>query len=144
LGIINDAHKTWKIYVGVGATEQNELRGIEYAAKSFVVYDDLNFTTPYPEAHPTLEGIFYIDKHVQPSSDPCLGATLQAAYGNITASYLYQTSAAQLQTGDTLLAVYDYQEQLTYLAYPDFWTGVPAYERPMVLLNMTELFNIEV
>ena len=126
----------------MGALEQNELRGIEYAAKTFVVYDDLNYTSPYPKAHPTLPGVFYLDKHVQPSDDPCLGSTLSAGYGNLTATYLYQTSAALLETGDTLLAVYDFSAQEVYLAYSDYLSGTPAYVRPMVLFNMTELFNI--
>jgi len=69
-----------------------------------------------------------------------MGWNLESGYGNLTAAYMYQTVAALEQTGDTMLGVYDFENQIVYLAYPDYKSNTPAYVRPMVELNMTNLF----
>jgi len=37
---LGEAHRTWKIFVGVGSKEDNQMAGIEYAEKVFNVYND--------------------------------------------------------------------------------------------------------
>mmetsp|Transcript_36377 Transcript_36377/g.32648 ORF Transcript_36377/g.32648 Transcript_36377/m.32648 type:complete len:246 (+) Transcript_36377:385-1122(+) len=109
IGIMWDAMKTWKIYVGLGATSDNVFRGIEYGHDGLIIFDDKNFTTPNATVHPKMDGVVYWDKHdKQPSNDPCLGASLEAGYGSLTPEYLFRNSTAMLMTGDTLLAVYDF------------------------------------
>jgi len=142
--ILKESHRTWQIFVGLGSREDNQLRGIEYSAKVLNVYDDKNYTTPYPNAHPQMDGVVFFDKHVQPSNDPCLGSILKAGYGHITPDYLFRTGAGLHKTGDTLLAIYDFANQGVYIAYSEYGTGNPAYNRSMTYLDMTALFNIQV
>lgn len=59
------AKKTWKIFVGLGATEDNSFRGIKYSHEGLIIYDDKNYTTPYKNAHPLMEGIVYWDKFMK-------------------------------------------------------------------------------
>ena len=41
----------------------------------------------------------YINKHVQPSSDPCVGSLLTEFYGNVSAVNTIRYIAAASQTG---------------------------------------------
>lgn len=47
------------------------------------MYDDQNFPA-YPPVHPQLDGVVFVDKHVQPSQHPCLGSLMQKYYGQYT------------------------------------------------------------
>jgi len=45
------------------------------------------------------------------------------------------------QSGDTLLAVYDFTANTVYIAFSQ--NGTPAYSRSMMELNMTQLFALQ-
>mmetsp|Transcript_41630 Transcript_41630/g.37016 ORF Transcript_41630/g.37016 Transcript_41630/m.37016 type:complete len:276 (-) Transcript_41630:400-1227(-) len=60
--MLGEAHRTWKLFLGIGSKDDNEMAGIAYAADEFEVYNDQNFSTPYPEEHPIMDGIVYWDK----------------------------------------------------------------------------------
>jgi len=127
--ILEVANRTVTIHVGVGSIEDNSFLGYEYAGTELNVYTWKNYT-----AHEQLEDLFWFD------DSECLGSVLEAGYGNITSEYLYRYAAPLMNTGDTLLAVYDFWEQIVYLSYSEYKSGTPAYVRPMTVLNMTELF----
>jgi len=55
---------------------------------------------------------------------------------------LFYNTGATSQTGDSMLAVYDFQKQEVLLSFAEYGTWVPAYSRPAMFLNMTQLFNL--
>lgn len=61
---------------GIGSGQSKEFEGVEYASNLLYTFNDLNYTAN-SEAHPELYGVFYWDKHPQPSNDPCLGNILK-------------------------------------------------------------------
>jgi len=91
-----------------------------------------------------MSGLVYINKHVQPSADSCLGDLLKAKYGSIDSEYLIRNVAAQHQTGDAHAAVYDYANNLMFVVIASPYvngTMIPAYNRQWTKLDMTSLFN---
>ena len=88
---------------------------MEYSHDYINIWNDKNFPAYLP-AHPLMDGVVYLDKHTQPSHDPCLGDLLQFYYGNIDAHHTMQNITAQAQTGDTHIAVYDYAHSLVYVS----------------------------
>ena len=75
MAILQGAHRTCTIHLGIGSTDQHIFRMFEYSYKVLNNYDDANYTH-YSEAHPQANGIAYFDKHVQPSRDDCVGSIL--------------------------------------------------------------------
>ncbi len=74
---------------GFGSGVSRSFEGIEYASNVLYTFTDKNYTY-YSDAHPQLDGVFFWDRHPQPSSDPCLGNILKANWGSITAATLYR------------------------------------------------------
>jgi len=119
---------------------------IQYSVENATVWDDEDF--PTWQGHPTIPDVVYVDKHVQPSTDPCLANVILDGYGTLNATYLFQEAAARLQTGDTHCAVYDYAHRFMYVSNAQPYMGknqpqLMAYERPFVRLNMQKLFAEE-
>jgi len=83
-----------------------------------------------------MEGVFYFD------TDDCLAQTLTPEYGNITPEYMFRTVAPLKNTGNAMLAIYDFVPQIAYLSYGNYTTSNPGYNRSMNILNMTQLFNL--
>ena len=54
-----------------------------------------------------MDGIFFYDKNLQPSYNPCLGQILQENYGEITPELIYRDAAGIHATGDTQVVVMD-------------------------------------
>ncbi|ETO10631.1 acid ceramidase-like protein [Reticulomyxa filosa] len=142
---MNTTDRTCSIFVGVGDSTSDQMDIVEYSYESLTPYNSTSY--PTYTAHPYIEDVIYVDKHVQPSSDPCLGNVLNEGWGNIDAKYLFQQAAARLQTGDMHVAVYDYLNQFMYVSNAQIYvSGQPqlmAYERPYVRLNMSAIFNEE-
>jgi len=141
---IANAERTCSIWVGVGDGYSNEFRTIQYSHDYIQVYDDYNFPAYLPQ-HPLMEGVVFVDKHVQPSHDPCLGSLIQQYYGALNVENTIQYITAQLQTGDMHIGVYDYAENLIYVANASPYNNVtqqytPAYNSQFVMLNMTQVF----
>jgi len=145
LSRIANAKRTCSIWVGLGDGYLNEFRTVQYSHDYIQVYDDFNFPV-YPPAHPQMEGVVFVDKHVQPSHDPCLGSLMQQYYGSLDVTNTIQYITAQLQTGDMHIGVYDFAQNLVYVANASPWnnatqTYVPAYNQQFVMLNATSLFD---
>jgi len=137
---IVNAPRTCSIFVGLG-DPQNHFRALEYSYEYVNVYDDMNYPV-YPN-HPRYKNVVYIDKHVQPSRNPCLSSLIQKNYGKIDALAFIQSIAPMLGSGATHAAVYDYANTYMYVtdASPAVnGTSVPAYNRPWTRIDLKKAF----
>jgi len=120
VAIIDNATRTWAIDVGISSKVDGELEILQYTHENTVVFAEKNATDPCssnPNAHPVLPGLLYIDVFGDPACNPCVGNMFLNEYGNITADFLYRNPAPMSQTGDTLLAVYDFTDNYVYVAF---------------------------
>lgn len=141
--IVFNASRTCNIHVGIGSKADNSFEGLRINFDTVEIYNDKNFTN-YTAAHPQMDGIMFWNKDlVQPSDDPCFGSILQGNYGKIDAEVLYRQAAPIHQTGDTMVVVYDFENETVYYAGSDPVAGIQAYLRPLVKLNMAELLTRE-
>jgi len=140
LNRIINSERTCSIHVGLG-DPVNEFRVVEYSFERVTIYNDQNYPE-YP-AHPRMPNLLYVNKHVQPSNDLCLGQLLQQQYGSIDSLYLIQHVTAEHQTGDTHAAVYDFAQNVIYVVIASPFvngTYTPAYDRQWTKFDMTQLF----
>jgi hypothetical protein len=97
--------------------------------------------------HDRFDSLVFINKHVQPSSEPCMNDLMQAAVsaramtGDVAARYV----AALEQTGDSHIAVFDFTGDGTVRVANASPVGVggavtPAYASPFVAFNMSALW----
>lgn len=131
------------MFWSVGSLDDNKMLGVKYAATVFEVYDDKNFSTPYPDAHPLMDGILFWDKWAQPSKHACLGETLKGGYGEIDPEYLFRISTAMGETGDTMISVYDFSTMSIHVAYSQYKTGKTAYTRPFFYFKIEDLLDLD-
>lgn len=144
--ILKDADRTCSIFIGIGDTTTNEFEIAWYSHENVTVFTDESY--PQYQGHPRMEDVLYIDKFNQPSHDPCLGALLQAGYGNITSEYLYREVAPKLQTGSLHVAIYDFKYKMMYVSNAAKWipdkTQEKGYDRSFIQLNMEDIFNEQI
>lgn len=142
LSRIATANRTNSIFIGIGDKYNNEFKAIEYSHQQVNVYNDRNYPT-YAN-HDQFDSLLFVDKHTQPSSDPCLNSLLHKFYGNLSPMNTLQYITSQFQTGNMHIAVYDFQNSLMYVAnaLPPNATGYisNAYDNTFIRLNMTALF----
>ncbi|EGC34478.1 hypothetical protein DICPUDRAFT_153322 [Dictyostelium purpureum] len=153
LNRIYNTPKTCAIYVGVGSNESATVDIIEYSSSTVRVFDD---ETPFPgfdpspPDHPIIKNIVYVDRHSQPSNDPCLANELISTYGSISAATLIDTVGKE-ETGDLHAAVYDFSENVIYVSiastnipfpFPNKTMPSPAYKNQFMKLDMNTLFNL--
>lgn len=145
LNRIYGAERTCSIFVGLGDNTINQFRAVEYSHDYVRVGDDRNF--PEWDDHPSIDNVVYIDKHKQPSTDPCLGSLLEKYYTDLDCVTLLQKVAPVHETGDMHVAVYDFSQNYMYVsnASPVPNNGnasevIPAYNRPYIRLDMLSLF----
>ena len=140
-----NAERTCSIYVGVGSGLQKQFVAVEYQHENITVGDPYNI--PAWSDHPSLQSSVYIDKHPQPSSDPCLGDLMQQYYGSLDALHFVQYLAPLHETGDMHLAAADFANNYYYVsnASPVINNNasavIPAYNRPPVRFDMLSLFS---
>jgi isopenicillin-N N-acyltransferase-like protein len=135
IAIMENANRTCNIYVGLGSRPDNSFRGFQYAGTELIMYTDQNWSAPFSSWHPQMDGVIFWDKG---EDNACIGSILQANYGNITPALLYQQVVALRQTGDTIVAVFSYDTNEVWFAFAS--NLLPAYNNPMIYLNMTEIF----
>merc|ERR1719453_1304673 len=102
-----NADRTIEIHLGWGSAPDQSFRGSDYTADWVKFYNDDSWIVDFTEPHPQQDGIFYYDKHVQPSSDPCVGNILAANAGKITPELLWRDVCGYHMTGDTQVCVMD-------------------------------------
>ncbi len=157
------AKRTCSIWIGVGSpTSPEKFTVVEYSKDYVRSFNDSDLETGNP-AHPQLQDVVYVDKHVQPSrlkekkislvlifffffrSDTCMGASLSALHGQIDPRALIMVASLQ-ETGDTHAAVYDFKNMVMLISNASPFvngTFVPAYNRPFVQLDMQSLFSMQ-
>eukprot|EP00026_Physarum_polycephalum_P010846 Phypoly_transcript_11028.p1 GENE.Phypoly_transcript_11028~~Phypoly_transcript_11028.p1 ORF type:complete len:293 (+),score=37.39 Phypoly_transcript_11028:274-1152(+) len=151
---INSATRTCSIFLSLGDhANASDFRVVEYSHDRVDVFSD---STPFPgyeptpAAHPMLPGVAYVDKHSQPSSDPCLGSILKNYHGSINSQTLMDVTSL-LQTGDMHAAVFDYGTNTAFIAVatqivpfpePEPYMVMPAYNRQFIQLDMNSLFSL--
>jgi len=150
---INDAQRTCAIFLGVGSNATNTLNVVEYSHDSAAVFDDQTpfpGYAPTPSAHPTLKDIVYVDKHVQPSNDPCMASLLQYSYGKINAQVLINI-VSLFQTGDLHIGIYDFVDNQVYVSVattnvpfpnPLKQPITPSYQNQFIQFDMNKLFSL--
>lgn len=143
-GAINrmiNTNRTCSIHVGVGSSENNDFRGVEYSYKIMNVYDWT--TQPESDAHPKMKHVVYWDRHKQPSHDHCLGSALKENYGRLEPEIMVRQVAARHETGDMQCAVYDFHNKMLYVsnAGKDKEEDMEAYKRSFIVLDLDKLFT---
>eukprot|EP01125_Pyxidicula_operculata_P021953 TRINITY_DN878_c0_g1_i1.p1 TRINITY_DN878_c0_g1~~TRINITY_DN878_c0_g1_i1.p1 ORF type:complete len:425 (+),score=84.40 TRINITY_DN878_c0_g1_i1:435-1709(+) len=136
---IVNAPRTCSIFVGLG-DPTNKFRALEYSYEYVNIYDDVNYPV-YPN-HPRYQNVVYIDKHTQPSQNPCLSSLIQKYYGALDVQALIQV-AAVLGTGDAHAAIYDYAENFMYVTTASPYINgsfTPAYTRSWTKIDLTKAF----
>ena len=113
--MLQSAHRTMKIHLGLGSSVDKTFRGVNYANNFIDFYDDKNYTHYGPE-HPQLNGVFYYDKLMQPSGDVCMASVISAQHKKITPETMYRDVAGFHRTGDNNYVVMDPAAQ-------EIWVG---------------------
>ncbi|EGG23749.1 acid ceramidase-like protein [Cavenderia fasciculata] len=151
---IQDAHRTCSIFLGIGSNSTMTADVVEYSYSYVNIFND---TTPFPgykpspPQHPILKDIVYVDRHPQPSSDPCLASLLQTYYGAISPLNIIDT-VSQSQTGDLHIAIYDYYNNQMYVSvaattvtdypFPPGTVISPAFANQFIQLDMNTLLTL--
>jgi hypothetical protein len=143
LSRIASANRTCAIFVGIGDAAAGTFKYVQYSNPVVDVVNTRNFV-PW-QNHPAFADLLFINKHVQPSTDPCMTDTFTALYGNIDAAALFQQVSAFDETGNMHIAVYDFARSLMYVSNASPGDGhgngvVNAYAQPFLQFNMTEMW----
>lgn len=137
--------RTCSVFLGVGESHTQTFRAVEYSHEEIITFDDINYPY-YTPSHPQLEGAVFLDKHTQPSADPCLGSLMVEHYGNLDHNAAINI-VSRFATGDNHIAVYEYAANTVYVAFAGYasatnHTWIPAYDRQFIKFDMTELFSL--
>lgn len=95
------------IHLGYGSLPDNSFRGVDFAANTLIFYDDKNYTRYAAGTHPQLDGVFFYDRHVQPSGSTCIANILTPAHGSITPETLFRDVAGYHRSGNAQVIVMD-------------------------------------
>lgn len=142
LSRIASANRTCSIFIGIGDEYNNEFKVVEYGWEDVNIYNDRNF--PIYNNHDRFESLVFVDKHVQPSENPCLNSLLHEYYGSLDAATTIKI-VSLFQTGDMHIAIYDFNAKAMYVANasPPNTNGTisPAYQQPFIRLDMHQMWN---
>lgn len=156
LARIASANRTCSIFIGLGDEYNNEFKVVQYG------YEHVNIwnwrTCPTWENHDRFTDLVFVDKHVQPSTHPCLNDLMHQLYGDLdAAATVYITSL--FETGDTHIAIYDFEAKEMYVsnAAPTNASAIAstlgdeaaakalkdnkAYNQPFVRFDMNWMWN---
>ncbi len=145
LSRVATANRTCSIWLGIGSSNEGYAKVLQYSAEEVNIYNPLNYPTAPDGAHTRYNGVVYVDKHVQPSGNPCLPSLVGEFYGNINAANGIQIAAIEA-SGNMHAAIYDWGAGMFYVANasPNTPNGtvIPAYSRQFLALNMSsQLFD---
>jgi len=153
LARLGQSQRTCAIWLGLGQGSHPNPHGSAFAdvpADFRLVADsfqELHFYTP--ESFPTYSGHDYqpgavwVNKHPQPSSEPCMNDMMNAYHGTLESSMFYQLITALEETGDMHIAVMDFDAGLMFVsnASPATPKASPAYGNGFIQFNMTSLWS---
>eukprot|EP00162_Nutomonas_longa_P009975 comp19618_c0_seq1/m.37544 comp19618_c0_seq1/g.37544 ORF comp19618_c0_seq1/g.37544 comp19618_c0_seq1/m.37544 type:complete len:431 (+) comp19618_c0_seq1:2-1294(+) len=148
---VQKAHRTCSIWMGIGSRHDGQFRALGYAYEEVLVFNDTSpfpGYAPTPVQHPLIKNIVYIDKHTQPSGDPCMGSFLQQYNGQINPLRIIEFVSVQ-QTGDLQIAISDFAQNKLYTSVasqnvpwpPPSNAVAPAYSRQFIEWDMNAIFN---
>ena len=145
LSRIATANRTCSIWIGIGDYFNQQFKIVAYSNQLVEIINPRNFV-PY-QNHPTYSDLLFINKHVQPSTEPCMNDIINKWYGSIDALVLFQQITALEQTGNMHIAVYDFSNQLMYISNASPGDGhgnnvTNAYDQPFIRFNMTEQWTM--
>ena len=142
LSRIASANRTCSIWLGVGDAHGNEgggaFRVVAYSHQQVNIFNDRNFAN-YTN-HDSFKDLLFINKHVQPSDEPCMNDLVHAAYGGITGRLTVSYITALEMTGDMHIMAVDFgaDELLVANASPD--GSQLAYDAPFVAFSLSALW----
>eukprot|EP00357_Protocruzia_adherens_P017640 CAMPEP_0115003888 /NCGR_PEP_ID=MMETSP0216-20121206/18886_1 /TAXON_ID=223996 /ORGANISM="Protocruzia adherens, Strain Boccale" /LENGTH=438 /DNA_ID=CAMNT_0002369793 /DNA_START=35 /DNA_END=1351 /DNA_ORIENTATION=- len=131
-----ETKRTNAIWLGVG--DKDAFNMMRYDHVDPIVYSDKNYT--FYASHPEIEDTLYISKHVEPQDTTCMSYYLQQYHGSITPEIIIKYITAQVETGDTHIAVYDMANNYMYVSSCSADNTVMAYENQFLRLDMTKMF----
>ena len=143
LSRVATANRTCSIFLGIGDKTNDYFKLLEYSYQEVNIYNDKNF--PTYRNHDQFDSLVFVDKHVQPSKDPCLNSLMHKYYGSLSPQTLIDT-VSLFQTGDMHVAIYDYERSLMFVSNASPMNGsegsvIPAYDRQFIGLDMTQMWN---
>ena len=75
---IMHAQRTCSIWVGLGDSDTNQMRVVQYSHDYLNIYSDRSYPS-YPN-HPNMPGLTYVDRYEQPSHSNCLAGLLKYVF----------------------------------------------------------------
>jgi hypothetical protein len=142
LSRIATANRTCAIWIGVGDANGNggggSFKAVAYSNQLVNIYNDVNFPA-YPN-HDLFKNLVFINKHVQPSSEPCMNDLLHSIYSSVTGLATLQYVTALEQTGDMHIAVFDWGVDKLYVANASPDGTQLAYDATFVEFTMSALW----
>ena len=137
------ANRTCAVWLGLGDAHGNggggSFKAVQYSHQTVGVLNDRNF--PTYAAHDRFAQLVFINKHVQPSGEPCMNDLMHVAYGALSARAAAQFVAALEQTGDMHIMAVDFTgdgELLVSNASVDGAVG--AFDSTFVSFNISALW----
>jgi hypothetical protein len=88
-----------------------------------------------------MDGIFFFDKHVQPSNDFCMASIFRETHGQITPETLYRDVVGYQATGDNKWAVMDPVNQEIWVAWSQFGAEINAFERSPIHIKLNDYWT---
>jgi hypothetical protein len=144
LSRIATANRTCAIWIGVGDAHGNgnigSFKAISYSSQIVSIYNDVNF--PNYTNHDKYKNLLFINKHVQPSDEPCMNDCLKAIYSNISGLNTFQYVTALEQTGDMHIAVYDFGADKLHVANASPDGTQLAYDATFVEFTMSKMWEV--
>merc|ERR1712000_546315 len=142
LAMIKAANRTCAIHLGLGDTASNAIAGLQIAGKWFKEFSPttLNYTN-----HPIIPGVFYWNKHAQPSEWGCLSHLLQQYNGDLTAYNLAMEVSPKSTTGNFHTVAFDDKNLKAYFANSrkTYVTegNINSYARQFTFVDVQALFE---
>lgn len=138
------ANRTCAIWIGLGDKSNNQFKLVSYSNQIVNIYNPVNFPS-YPN-HDLYKDLLFVNKHVQPSSEPCMNDAISWLYGKIDALAVFQQITALEQTGDMHIMVMDRGQEQIYVASASPGDGhgngvIPAYNRPFLQFSTAALWG---
>ena len=136
------ANRTCAIWIGVGDAHGNggggSFKAVAYSHDSLTIFNDANFPV-YPN-HDRYKDLLFINKHVQPSSEPCMNDLMKWGYGAFDASVVAAVTALEA-TGDMHVAIFDFGHDILLVSNASPDATQLAYQAPFVSFSMSTLLT---
>ena len=141
LSRIASANRTCSIWIGVGDAHGNggggSFKAVAYSSTTVDIFNDKSCAT-YPN-HDRFNSLLFINKHVQPSDEPCMNDLMHAAYGAFSGALTARYVTALEQTGDMHIMILDWAADELLVSNASPGGGVMAYDAPFVRFGLAAL-----